>query len=759
MTWDDLLEPGFFRDVIHALVPGSSPSEVQVRAIREMDLLGSRRNLLVSSTTNSGKTLIGYLALLQSVLRGRRALLMVPLRALAQEKYAELIALSKALKGSEFSVEVTTGDYRLNEETMQSPPPEGGQLVIATPERIEAILRNADYDPWIRSIAIVVCDEAHLIGDPVRGASLEYVITSLKILRGPPRFVLLSATMGDTQNIEEWLRPCDSVVSEVRFPPLARSILFLEEGEDVKEAVRDQVLEVFKDPDASILIFVYQTAAADSLAKYLQEHLSDQTGERGVRAYHSRMSAKQRESVRSCFLERSSRCVVSTTALAMGVNLPATHVLLRDMSRGPAGKLRSDELVQISGRAGRGLLPGHALFMVKPSDRWEESELVEALEISSLPEIRSTLIPAARNGFDRSAKEPPLARCVLSLLARQAEDGIRDDSLKRFVGATFEGSTALDGLDVGLSYLSAPSRLFAYDVGEAWKATALGKAVSKNSISMEVGSGIAQLVRDLLIVDEEDRMLQRFGKLDLLILLELVGEGITTRLRFSEKLADQVDGFMQASPEKSVLFNEWIRGKDGFSKAEEIMGSLSVDLKGSAKVASCPRKRAYVATARAIILWQRANGMRVEDVVRRWKVEDLGGVEEKWRDGRLFMLGACTGIWDVRCFFYHLREDCDANDERVLRVKRVFQRLRVHTYQLLDLISWCSPLGKVMLRLRSQMAGSGKSLPAKATLEKIEGSGVKTIADLKKMTLEQYADIGVRPSFSKIIQAYLRRLS
>ena len=46
------------------------------------------------------------------------------------------------------------------------------------------------------------------------------------------------------------------------------------------------------------------------------------------------------------------------------------------------------------------------------------------------------------------------------------------------------------------------------------------------------------------------------------------------------------------------------------------------------------------------------------------------------------------GLWDLRCFFYHLKEDNQANDERVLRVKRAFQRLDVVSLQLMNLVSW-----------------------------------------------------------------------
>ena len=65
-----------------------------------------------------------------------------------------------------------------------------------------------------------------------------------------------------------------------------------------------------------------------ALAKLLEERL-----EQLVLAYHSGMSASQKAAVRRAYESGQSRCIVSTTALAMGVNLPATHVYVGLMDR------------------------------------------------------------------------------------------------------------------------------------------------------------------------------------------------------------------------------------------------------------------------------------------------------------------------------------------------------------------------------------------------------------------------------------------
>ncbi len=115
--WDDLGLSHPWRTVVEELAPDSEPSEIQVLAIRDGGLLHSRRNMVVAGPTNSGKSLLASLTLLQGARTGRRTLLLEPLRAIAQEKWEELNALTNRMQadfGRKIAVEITTGDYRLN---------------------------------------------------------------------------------------------------------------------------------------------------------------------------------------------------------------------------------------------------------------------------------------------------------------------------------------------------------------------------------------------------------------------------------------------------------------------------------------------------------------------------------------------------------------------------------------------------------------------------------------------------------------------
>ncbi len=757
-TWSDLRLAEPWVSVIQALAPESVPTDTQVKAIREGGLISSRRNLLVSGPTNSGKSLLAYLALLRGVLNGGRVLLLEPLRAIAQEKLEELKSLTTSLEnllGRKVEVTITTGDYRLNEESMQSPPPEVGEIVIATPERIEAILRNPDFDGWISSFQVVCVDEAHLVSDSHRGAAFEYVIASFRSLSAPPRMVLLSATLGDLTPLVKWLDPCDAVLSLVRRPLLARSLCCLDKDEELKTSVTELVKGILEDPQNSVLIFVYQTTWAGVLARELQESLGLLCGTDGSACYHSRLSAETKARVRRQFMAGTTRCVVSTAALAMGVNLPATHVVVRDLSYGPNQPLAIGSLMQMMGRAGRGMRPGQALLIVKSSESGTIDNLRDKLEKQELPSLRSVLVQDAGSS---GSMEPALAATVLSLLARRPEEGFTLIRVEQFMEHTLNGSEAVPGCLPALKWLSNASHLLAFEQEGIWKSTRLGQAAIRSSLPLKAATGVAQLLRDLLSVDPDDKTMSHLSPLDLLLLVELMTNKPVLRKPFSEDLARQVDDWASRENTKSLLFQDWIRGAEGFSKSQELLGSLGLDVRNSASSTKDPaRKQAYLAMFRAIVLWQRAHGAINSDLERRWQVKDLDEVQEQWRDDRLFHLGAMRGIWDIRCFFYHLKEDCQASDERLLRVKRAFQRMGVMSLQLMNLVSWCSPLGSLFVRLRSTRTKGSSGSPAQGTMRRLEDAGIISVDALRACTLEQLKAYGIRSDIAVQLQAFLRR--
>lgn len=701
IEWAELeLEP-VWRSVVKALSGAPGPRPVQHASLHEHRILESRKNLVVSAPTNAGKSLVGDLVLLDAIRRGGRAVLLEPLRALARERRDDLKRAARQLEsvlGRRFSVQISTGDYRLEDEVLQTAPPDTGELFVATPERLEAVIRNPENDGWIDSIGAVCVDEAHLIATPRRGPTLELLVTSLLCRPAPPRIAMLSATLGDLGRVEEWLSPCDVVRVTERWPALHQEVWALEPDDDPDALITEHAREVLRDDGASLLVFVYQTRSTLKLAALLTEQLGPLVGSEGACAYHSKLSNAQRSHARSAFVSGQSRVIVATTALGLGVNLPATHVVVRDTVFPGEGPLGVEELLQMMGRAGRGDQPGHAAALVRLGAGRSAEQLAARLQAQELPQFVSAFEHSERNRRRRTSDDadtPSAATVTASVLARCPTDGMSDDQLGRFLERSLAGPALVRAAQVGLHWLSDFQRVLAHRDDEGrYRLTTLGAKATRAVFPLHVAAGFAQLIRDLLAIDDADRLLGGWSPLDHLVLLELLEPQRSLTLRYSQRLADHVDGWIEATPgSPSLLFREWIMGAKGGSRADELLGSLGVSIAKKGEGPEGARRVAYQAVFRAIVLTELGQGKPIDALERRWDLEHLAGVEERWRDTLLWLLSGLAAVLDVRCFFYFLREECSATDERMARVRRALRRMRKQTFELREELKFCSPLG------------------------------------------------------------------
>lgn len=175
-----------------------------------------RKNLLVCTPTASGKTLIAELAMLQGIYnRLGKAIYIVPLKALASEKYNDFKERYKNIK-----VGISIGDIDSSDPYLIN-----YDLIITVSEKLDSLIRHKA--PFINNIATVVIDEIHLLNDPSRGPTLEVVITLLKeILKiKKPQFIGLSATIGNPKELAEWL-DAELVIDDWRPIELKKGIYF-----------------------------------------------------------------------------------------------------------------------------------------------------------------------------------------------------------------------------------------------------------------------------------------------------------------------------------------------------------------------------------------------------------------------------------------------------------------------------------------------------------------------------------------------------
>ncbi len=362
------------------------------------------KNVVVSVPTASGKSLVAYLALLRNFLTtGRKGIYIVPLRALASEKYDEL----RAFASLGLKVGIATGD-------LDEKDPRLGRfdVIVCTSEKADSMLRHRV--GWVEDVGCVVADELHLIHDSGRGPTLEVLLSRFHALYPDTQIIGLSATISNAASIARWL-DADLVLSDWR--PVDLKVGTYAEGSlrFVGDDPRD--LAVAGDPVAALvadaieqggqcLVFVSTRRSAEAQATKLggvvrdllptedvaalEEAVQalDDGGEgsptakklaklclAGV-AYHTAgLDAKQRRFVETAFRERKLKVLCATPTLAAGVNTPARRVIIRDLNRFEAGKgnqpLPIMEVHQMMGRAGRPRYDpyGEAVLVCKSQDQ------------------------------------------------------------------------------------------------------------------------------------------------------------------------------------------------------------------------------------------------------------------------------------------------------------------------------------------------------------------------------------------------------
>ena len=168
------------------------------------------RGVLVAAPTGAGKTVVGEFAVHLALATGRKAFYTTPIKALSNQKYADLVRRHGAA-----AVGLLTGDSSINSEA---------PIVVMTTE----VLRNMMYggSSTLAGLGYVVMDEVHYLADRFRGAVWEEVIIHL------PQDVLvvsLSATVSNAEEFGAWLAavrgPTEIVVEEHRPVPLWQHML------------------------------------------------------------------------------------------------------------------------------------------------------------------------------------------------------------------------------------------------------------------------------------------------------------------------------------------------------------------------------------------------------------------------------------------------------------------------------------------------------------------------------------------------------
>jgi helicase len=416
----------------------------------------SGKNVVLAIPTASGKSLVAYLAMLQAVLRGGKALYIVPLKALASEKYEDLS------KFSDLGIKVaeSTGDYDEVDAKLHR-----YDIVISTSEKADSLLRHRT--KWLEGISVVVADEVHLMNDPDRGPTLEVTLVKFRTFNPGAQLIALSATIKNAAELAEWL-DADLVTSDWRPVPLREGVycdgeVFFTDNSRKRLPQGDKPVDaIVKDTLASGgqgIVFVNSRKSCESqaadLGRLIRNLIPDRleelsrtagrlvgeqdeptsTGEKlgkcirnGCAFHHAGLTSAQRRMVERSFRAGELACIVATPTLAAGINLPARTVIVKDVRRYDSGagfvSIPVLEVKQMCGRAGRPRFDpyGEAVLIAKDED--ERRFLMDEYLLGENESIRSKL-----------GTEPAMRSHVLALIA--TKDARSKEELDDFFQKTF----------------------------------------------------------------------------------------------------------------------------------------------------------------------------------------------------------------------------------------------------------------------------------------------------------------------------------
>ena len=318
----------------------------------------SGANVILSTPTGSGKSLVAAGAHFAALADGRRTFYSAPIKALVSEKFFDLCASFGPAE-----VGMMTGDASVNPEA---------PIICCTAEVLASIALR---DGAAADVGLVVMDEFHFYADPDRGWAWQVPLIELP----QAQFLLMSATLGDVTRFEADLtrrtgRPTAVISSTERPVPLVFSYSI--------EPLHETLGELLSTGQAPVYVVHFTQAAALEQAQALmsinvctraeKDAIADLIGDfrfaagfgktlsrlvrHGIGVHHAGMLPRYRRLVETLTQAGLLKVICGTDTLGVGINVPIRTVLFTALSKYDGSKtrlLQAREFHQIAGRAGR----------------------------------------------------------------------------------------------------------------------------------------------------------------------------------------------------------------------------------------------------------------------------------------------------------------------------------------------------------------------------------------------------------------------
>ena len=510
------------KTIINSAYPYIEEFNPAQKAVIESGYLDDKSNYIICIPTASGKTVLGVLPALKTILDGGKAVYAAPLLSIQNEKVKEFKAFEEH--------GITVGRH-----------PASSQLSVMVFESFDALTRFS----WntLRDVDTLIIDEFHMIGEFTRGPTLEAAITRAKIINPSIRIIALSATLRNIEEIEGWLEG-KCIEHDYRPVPLNKEVLDAEMfNTKNKNDVIVKILEKSIKDKSQALSFVSTRRFTESLATYVSKKINKKINvrqrekfkevaekilevpkrkgslptstclklaescEHGVAFHHAGLFNEQKEIIEDEFRNGNILMITATPSLMYGVNLPSKTVIIRDHTRwtqfGPQ-PIPVFDYEQMSGRAGRPQYDdvGYSYLIAKTMD--EAQNLQEHYVEGDIELTNSKLVD----------NKDAIYRQIIAQIASTLSKNL--DELVEFFGKTLYGyqmknnpSMALFAED-SLKYELENALSFLLQNGiiratpEGLKTTEFGNLIAKSNYSVETAVKIKEYISDVSELNVEE---------------------------------------------------------------------------------------------------------------------------------------------------------------------------------------------------------------------------------------------------------------
>ncbi|XP_064928684.1 probable ATP-dependent DNA helicase HFM1 isoform X1 [Columba livia] len=368
------------------------------------DLLYTDRNFVICAPTGSGKTVMFELAITRLLMEAPlpwiniKVVYMAPIKALCSQRFDDW---KEKFGPIGLSCKELTGDTVMDDlfEIHHA------DIIITTPEKWDSMTRRWRDNSIVQLVRLFLIDEVHVIKDEGRGATLEVVVSRMKTVQSslwrllenhdtvpPLRFVAVSATIPNAEDIAEWLSDsktpavCLKIDEDQRPVKLRKIVLGFPCSDNQTEFKFDltlnykiaSIIQTYSEQKPALVFCATRKGvqqAASVLAKDAKFLLSIEQKQRlqmsanslkdaklrdlllyGVAYHHAGMEVSDRKIIEGAFTVGDLPVLFTTSTLAMGVNLPAHLVVIKSTMHYVGGVFQEyseTDILQMIGRAGR----------------------------------------------------------------------------------------------------------------------------------------------------------------------------------------------------------------------------------------------------------------------------------------------------------------------------------------------------------------------------------------------------------------------